>query len=250
MEVNNITPAGAEPHDYEPTAQDMARIEQSKLLILNGGKLETWGDKIKENLNGAEVMVVIAGDGIVTQRLIENGKSIRDPHIWLSPLLAKREVETILNGFIRVDPKNKQYYVTNTNNLLFQLDALDSEYRQGLIQCNQKDIITSHAAFGYLTKAYGFNQVSISGLSPDSEPSIKQIAKVSQFAKNHNAKYIFFESLVSPKLSETIANEVGAKTLILNPIEGVSSEDMKAGKNYFTIMEDNLSNLRLALECK
>jgi len=249
-EVNNITPSGAEPHDYEPTAQDMVRIEQSKLLILNGGKLEAWGDKIKENLNGTGVVIITAGNGIANQQVIEDGKSILDPHVWLSPPLAKVEVKAILNGFIQVDPRNKQYYINNTNNLLSQLDELDGEYKQGLVDCNQKNIITSHAAFGYLGKSYRLNQVPISGLSPDAEPSVKQLAEVTQFAKAHDVKYIFFESLVSPKLADTIAIEVGAKTLVLDPIEGVSGENMKAGKNYLTIMKDNLSNLRLALECK
>ncbi len=249
-EVHNITPSGAEPHDYEPTSQDIVNIEKSKLLILNGGRLEAWGDRIKDNLKGTRVVIVVAGSGITNQQVVEDGKSIQDPHAWLSPPLAKIEIKAILEGFIEVDPKNKNYYDMNTNKLLAQLDQLDKEYRQGLISCNQKNIITSHAAFGYLGKAYGLNQVPISGLSPDAEPSSKQLAEVTQFAKNHHVKYIFFESLVSPKLSETIANEVGAKTLVLDPIEGVSKEDIKSGKNYFTIMTGNLKNLRIALECQ
>jgi len=249
-EVQNITPSGAEPHDYEPTAQDIARIEKSNLLILNGGRFEAWGDKIKDNIKGKQVITIIAGNGIANQQVFEDDKSILDPHVWLSPSLASIEVKAILNGFIQVDSINKSYYYENTNNLLSQLDEIDKEYKQGLMNCNQKDIVTSHAAFGYLGKAYGLNQVPISGLSPDAEPSSKQLAEVSLFAKNHNVKYIFFESLVSPKLSETIAAEIGAKTLVLDPIEGINSEDMKTGKNYLTIMKDNLTNLRLALECR
>ena len=249
-EVQNITPSGAEPHDYEPTAQDIARIEKSNLLILNGGRFEAWGDKIKDNIKGKQVITIIAGNGIANQQVFEDDKFILDPHVWLSPSLASIEVKAILNGFIQVDSINKSYYYENTNNLLSQLDEIDKEYKQGLMNCNQKDIVTSHAAFGYLGKAYGLNQVPISGLSPDAEPSSKQLAEVSLFAKNHNVKYIFFESLVSPKLSETIAAEIGAKTLVLDPIEGINSEDMKTGKNYLTIMKDNLTNLRLALECR
>ena len=249
-EVQNITPSGAEPHDYEPTAQDIVRIEKSNLLILNGGRLEAWGDKIKDNIKGKQVITVIAGNGIVNQQVFEDGKPILDPHVWLNPSLASIEVKAILNGFIQVDPINKSYYYENTNNLLSQLNEIDKEYKQGLMNCNQKDIVTSHAAFGHLGKAYGLNQVPISGLSPDAEPSSKQLAEVSLFAKNHNVKYIFFESLLSPKLSETIAAEVGAKTIVLDPIEGVSGDDMRAGKNYFSIMKDNLTNLRLALECR
>jgi zinc transport system substrate-binding protein len=247
-DIKNITPAGAEPHDYEPTSQEIARIENSNLLILNGG-LEAWGDKIKTNLQGKQTYIVIASEGLLTQQLEEAGKKAQDPHVWLDPKLAKKEVERIKDGYIKVDPTNASYYETNAKNLENKLDKLYGEYKQGLSTCKQKDIVTSHAAFGYLAKEYGLNQVAISGLSPDAEPSSQQLADVAKFAKDHNVKYIFFESLVSPKLSETIANEIGAKTLVLDPIEGLSDDDIKQGKNYFTVMGDNLKNLQTALEC-
>ncbi len=248
-EIKNITPSGSEPHDYEPTSQDIAGIEKSNLLILNGG-VETWGDKIKENLKGKNVEVVVAGEGFLNQTLDEDGKRITDPHVWLSPELAKKEVQKITDGFIKVDPGNIIIYQNNQNKLNKELDQLNSEYRNGLSGCQRKDIITSHAAFGYLATSYGLNQVSIAGLSPDEEPSAKQLADIANFAKKENVKYIFFESLVSPKLSETIASEIGAKTLVLDPLEGLSDDNTKAGKNYFTVMRDNLKSLQEALECK
>src|SRR5258708_33486523 len=112
-------------------------------------------------------------------------------------------------------------------------------FRSGLANCKQKDIITSHAAFGYLASTYGLNQVPIAGLSPDQEPSAKQLAEVANFAKQHNVKYIFFEKLVSPKLSETIASEIGAKTLVLDPLEGLTEYDIKSGKGSFSGMQEN-----------
>ncbi len=248
-EVKNITPAGAEPHDYEPTTQDIARIETSNMLVLNGG-VEAWGDKMKNNLKEKPVMIVIAGEGLLTQQLAEEGEKIQDPHVWLSPQLAKKEVEKIAQGFITVDPTNKSYYERNAKTLENNLDQLDAAYKQGLSNCEQKDIITSHAAFGYLARAYGLNQVAIAGLSPDTEPSSQQLTEVAKFAKENNVKYIFFESLVSPKLSETVAKEVNAKTLVLDPLEGLSDDESKQGKNYFTVMEDNLKNLQEALQCK
>ena len=249
-EVKNITPAGAEPHDYEPTAQDIVLIEKSNLLILNGGKFEVWADKIRDLLKEKNVIIVEAAQDIANQQFEEEGKTIQDPHVWLSPPLAKKEVEHVYQGFVKVDAKNQNYYQINEKKLLTQLDDLDKKYKEGLKNCKQKDIVTSHAAFGYLAKTYDFNQVSITGISPDEEPSAQQLAEVAKFAEEHNVKYIFFESLVSPKLSETIAHEVGAQTLVLDPIEGISNEYMKAGKNYITIMQDNLKNLRIALECK
>jgi len=248
--VQNVTPAGAEPHDYDPSTRDIANIQNSKLLVLNGGSLEAWGNKIKDNLQGTNTVIVTAGQGLTTRTVEEEGKTGTDPHVWLDPLLAKQEVARINEGFDKADPANSGYYDANAKNLAVELDQLDGEYKLGLQSCQQKNIITSHAAFGYLGAQYGLTQVPISGLSPDAEPSNQQLAEVTDFAKQHKVKYIFFESLVSPKLSDTIANEVGAKTLVLDPIEGLSNDDIHAGKNYFTVMQQNLKNLQLALQCK
>lgn len=249
-DVYNITPAGAEPHDYEPSTRDIAKIEDSALLVLNGGKLEAWGDKIKENLQNKNTVTITVGETIATQQIIEDGEKIQDPHIWLDPVLAKKEVEIIAQGLIQVDPANSEFYQTNAQTLLNKLDTLNSKFSQGLNNCAKKDIITSHASFGYLASQYSINQVAISGLSPDSEPSVQKLAEVADFAKKNQVKYIFFESLVSPKLSQTIANEIGAQSLVLNPIEGLSDTDIKNGKNYFSEMENNLKNLKIALACQ
>lgn len=247
-QVQNITPAGAEPHDLEPTSQDIARIEKGDLLILNGG-LEAWGDKIRDEVKGTKVRVVIAGEGLLTQQVVEEGKTAQDPHVWLSPPLAKREVERILQGFRAADPANSDYYDGQAKGLEAQLDQLDAAYRTGLANCRQKDIVTSHAAFGYLASAYGLNQVAIAGLSPDAEPSAREMADIANLAREKQIKYIFFESLVSPKLSETIADEIGAQALVLDPIEGLTGEQIRQGKTYFTVMQENLANLQTALEC-
>ena len=249
-DVVNITPAGAEPHDYEPTAQDIAQIENSKLLVLDGTGLEAWGNNIKQNLNPKNTTVLIVGDGIIDQKVMEDGQDVIDPHIWLSPPLVKQITDKITQALIQIDPANSNYYQTNANSLKAKLDNLDVEYKQGLSNCAEKNIITSHAAFGYLATTYGLNQVSIAGLSPDAEPSPQQLADITKFAKANNVKFIFFESLVSPKLSDTIANEIGAKTLVLNPIEGLTNDEISQGKNYFTEMQNNLSNLKTALQCK
>jgi zinc transport system substrate-binding protein len=248
--VINITPAGAEPHDYEPTAQDIAQIENSKLLVLDGTGLEAWGSSIKQNLDPKNTTVLTVGEGLINQQVMENGQKVIDPHIWLSPPLVKQIVDKIAQAFIQIDPVNTSYYQANADALKTKLDSLDVQYKQGLANCAEKNIITSHAAFGYLATTYGLNQVPIAGLSPDAEPSPQQLADIVKFAKANNVKYIFFESLVSPKLSDTIATEVGAKTLVLNPIEGLTNDEIAQGKTYFTEMQNNLTNLRIALQCK
>lgn len=248
--VYNITPSGAEPHDYDPSTQDIARIEDSQLLVLNGGKLEAWGDKIKSTLQGTNTQVITVGDDIANQMVVEDGNTIRDPHVWLDPKLAKKEVDQILKSLVLIDPVNAAYFTGNAESLKMKLGELDAKFRAGLANCQKKDIITTHAAFGYLAKDYGLNQLSISGLSPDEEPSVQTLANLVDFSKKNGIKYIFFESLVSPKLAETVASEVGASTLVLNPIEGLTDTEIGKGKNYFTEMEQNLTNLKIAFECR
>jgi zinc transport system substrate-binding protein len=158
-------------------------------------------------------------------------------------------VNRIEQGFEQVDPDNARYYGSNRESLNLRLDDLDGEYRRGLAHCVSKDITTSHAAFGYLAATYGLHQVPIFGLSPDAEPSPRQLAGIATFAKQHHVTTIFFESLLSPKISQTIASEIGAKTMVLDPIEGLPARDLAAGKDYLTAMRQNLANLRTALQC-
>jgi zinc transport system substrate-binding protein len=248
--VVNITPAGAEPHDYEPSAGDIVRIDSSQLLILNG-QVEPWGIKIQSDLKGKSTAVLVAGAGLFTQKVTdESGITGIDPHIWLSPTRAKVQVKAILNEFIKLDPQNTDYYITNAATLQAALDKIDSDYKTGLASCQKKDIVTSHAAFGYMASDYGLTQISIAGLSPDAEPSLKEMANITNFVKANGIKYIFFESLVSPKLSQTIANETGAQILVLDPLEGLTPNAIAQGQNYLTVMEQNLHNLKVALNCK
>jgi zinc transport system substrate-binding protein len=248
-DVVSITPASAEPHDYEPTTQDLVRIQNSNMLVLNGGALEAWGNKIKSQLP-ENVLVVTAGEGLANKKLDENGQTIIDPHIWLDPILAKKEVAVIEKGFQKLDPKNSAYFQTNAQKLDGELDVLNTEYLHAFISCTLKDFVTSHAAFGYLGVQYGINQIPISGVSPDEEPSTQKMVEITNLVKAKNIKVIFFESLVSPKLSDTIANETGAKAMVLDPIEGLTKDEIQNGQNYLTIMRQNLNNLQIALQCQ
>jgi zinc transport system substrate-binding protein len=248
--VYTITPAGTEPHDYEPTPQDMVRIQKSDLLILNGGAFEPWGEAVAKELDNQKIIIIKAGDSLATQTIQEDGEEIIDPHIWLNPLLAQKQVEQITQGFIQADPLQSAFYQSRALQLTTKLDILHKKYQDGLAHCEKKSIITSHAAFGYIAKQYGLQQVPISGLSPDEEPSAQRLAYLTNFAQQNKIEYIFFESLVSPKLSQTLANELGAKTLVFNPLEGLTTEELQQGKNYFTVMEENLNHLRIALSCQ
>jgi zinc transport system substrate-binding protein len=248
--VTNITPAGQEPHDYEPLPKDIATIEDSRLLLVNG-LLEPWLANIKANLQNNNITIITTSEQLpVDVTTDENRSTQKDPHTWLSSDIAKQEVNIILQGFIKVDPGNQGTYQKNALELLSDLNELDQGYRQGLKTCANRNIITSHTAFTYLAKAYNLTQIPIAGISPDTEPSTKQLTQIAQFAKENKVKYIFFESLVSPKLSDTLSREIGAKTLVLNPLEGLTPQQISQGADYFSIMKDNLQNLRVALSCQ
>ena len=248
--VANITPAGAEPHDYEPTPQDIARSYGAKVFIMNGGGVDTWAEKIAPDLKANGVTVVDMQDTILLSTAPSGSETTLDPHIWLDPVLAEQEVGLIRDAFAKADPGNAVAYASNAASYIAQLQTLDEEYKAGLASCRIKDIVTSHAAFGYMAKRYGLTQIAIAGLSPDAEPSAEQMADIAQLAKKDNVKYIFFESLVSPKLAQTIATEVGAQTIAFNPLEGLTDAEIASGKTYLTVMRDNLSKLRIALQCK
>lgn len=253
IEVYNIIPSGAEPHSYEPTSKDMALIEDGDLIILNGGGLESWASNLENNILDKN-KILIAGENLFTISQ-ENNDDIHvsnniDPHIWLSPSLAIKMVNSIEERLSSLDETNKEYYKKNAQFLKKKLLDLDSKFSKDLSNCEMNNIVTSHMAFGYLTKDYGLKQIPIAGLSPEEEPSSKEMIKIIKFVKDNNIKYIFFENLMSPKFSETIANETGAKTLVLNPIAGLTDEDINSKEDYFTLMEKNLSNLKIALQCK
>lgn len=264
--VISITPAGIEPHDYEPTAQEIASVLNAHLFVFNGSGLDPWAHRLEADLEkrnisfieATEMIDLIAGeehehdtptldDGVDDHD--DHGEGL-DPHIWLDPAILNQIAGHIADEMKAIDPAHAEGYATRYNTLSERLMALDKSYHAGLTNCTSRDFITSHAAFGYLAKAYNLHQMPIAGLSPEAEPSAQELATIADFAKKNKVAYIFFESLVSPKLANTIASEVGAKTLVLNPIEGLSQDDLAAGKTYFSEMEQNLANLRTALSCK
>lgn len=249
INLTNLVPSGTEPHDWEPTATDIANLEKANVLIYNGAGMEGWIDKVLGSINNNKLITVETSKNL---KLLDNADKEEDlkydPHIWLNPMLAKKQMEAIKNALVEADPANKDYYETNYNNNAQKFDDLDKEFKDTIDKFQRKDIVVAHQAFGYLCDAYGLKQIAIEGLNADSEPTPAKMAEVTKFAKENNVKYIFFEELISPKVSETIAKEIGAKTEVLNPLEGLKDEDIKAGKEYFSVMRENLQALKKALE--
>jgi len=243
VSVTNLTPTGAEPHEFEPSARDMAEMERSRVVIVNGLGLEPWIENAQKNIDPKKTSLLIIGEG---RDISQKG----DPHIWLSLGIMHGMAKQIALTFSEVDSANGATYFNNLAKFDKKINTLADEYRTGLAECKLKSFVTSHNAFGYLADQWGLKQISIAGLSPEAEPSPKDLGNIVSFSKENNVKYIFFESLVSPKLSETIAREIGATTLVLDPIEGITEQDRLKGTDYFSVMRKNLANLRIALSCK
>lgn len=255
VEVALLVPPGAEPHDWEPKAKDVALIKGAKLLLYHGAGLEPAAKLLsKEILGDVPAVAVSKGVPLLTEHdqdaHAKTGHAHShggDPHVWLDPVLAQQEVDNIVQALANIDPANADYYRQNGVRFKGELSKLDEEYRQVLAKLPGRDIVTSHAAFGYLAKRYGLREIAIMGLAPDTEPTPDRMASIVRFCRENKVKYIFFETVVSPKLAETIARETGAGLLILNPLESLTEEELKQGKNYLSVMRDNLANLQKAL---
>ena len=270
MDVVNLVPVGSEPHDYELTANDRKNLENADAVIYNGAGMEEWVDDVKDAMKDKKVPFINTSEGITLaeghhhhhgdaeEEHHEDAKAehnddakeghhhdehVYDPHIWLYPVNAKKQLENIEKAIVNIDPDNKTYYEENYKKYAAEFDKLDKEYAEQLAPYKDKTIVVSHEAFGYICRAYGINQKGIEGLSPESEPSPKKMAEIVDYVKDNGIKVIFFEELVSPKVSEAIAKETGAKTNMLNPLEGLSDEDMKAGKDYIKVMQENLKSI-------
>jgi zinc transport system substrate-binding protein len=239
--IITLIPAGVEPHDYEPTIQQLQQAESADVLFFNGlGFEDSWIGKV-------------TNDNLVDTSVLSNlsqGNQKRNPHIWLDPVFAKAQVQEIENALIEIDPNNKLYYQKNAMNFTDKLDSLDSEIRTALQTCDKKDFIAFHDAFGYFAKRYGLIQHSVQGVSPEGEVLPQRIEEAIKLANDLGLKVIYAEELVDPRFAEVIAQEIpNGKVLILSPLEGIEKDEEDSGMGYLDKMEQNISNLKVGLEC-
>jgi len=249
--IQMLIPAGVEPHDFEPSAKDMADMTDAAVLIYNSDYFETWISKVKKNIDLKQTEIINASQGI---KLMESAnesdehQETFDPHIWLSPKLAMREVANIRDGLIKKFPQKKALLNKNAQRYLKKLAKLDDDYQMTFKDATHKKFVTQHKAFSYLAKDYGLEQIAIAGLSPEEEISPARLAELKKICKEDDIKVIYFEETASSKLAQTLAKEVGIKTAVLNPLESLTKAEQKAGKDYFSIMEENLQALKLTIK--
>lgn len=258
IDVTNMVPSGTEPHDWEPSTNDLKNLEKADVFIYNGADMEPWADDLL--VSRSDTLRVVEASENVELRTTDGEHEHAhehedadhhhgdfDPHVWLDPENAKIEMEAIRDALCAADPENSTVFQSNYEKYAAELDALDEEFREKLAPLPNRTIVVAHEAFGYLCDAYGLTQVGIEGLSPDSEPDPGRMAEVIDFVREHSISTIFFEELVSPKVAEAIASETGAQAKMLSPLEGLSDEQAAAGADYFSVMHDNLAALMEAL---
>ena len=252
-EVISLVPPGVEPHDWEPSPQDVAQVRRARLFVYNGAGFEQSADRLLQAIAGRGVAAVDATAGldlVAGPGDARPGAGSVDPHVWLDPVLARAQVTTIRAALERADPPNAAAYADAARAFTDKLGALHEAYRAGLRECARRSLVVSHGAFTYLARRYDLRQIAVTGRRPESEPSPADLAAIVRAARREGARYVFVETLVSPRLAETLAREVGARMLVLDPVEGLTREAAAAGRDYLSLMRDNLERLRTGLECR
>jgi len=265
-QVTMLLPPGVEPHTFEPRPEDMIRISRAGLFIYTSKYMEPWAEKIITGIDNKKLRVVNAGERVTYQPAMaehehghkESGKhdghhdqKIMDPHIWLDFANAALMVDTILDGFVAADPANAAVYRQNAEPLKKRLAALDLRYRDILSSCSTKKILHGgHYAFGYLARRYNLEYHALSGISSDAEPSAERMVALVREIRSSGAKYLFAEELLSPRLTESLAQEAGAGVLMLYAAPNLSREDTSRNVTFFDLMERNLEQLQKGLQCR
>lgn len=266
VSVTSLTKPGAEPHDLELSPKQISSLAEADLTIYEKGFQPSVDEAVKTSAKSDKTLdVAPAAD--LTLKLSETTQvgsgdehdhaeeghdhaheGDADPHFWTDPVRYKAVANEISQRMSKADPKNKATYEANAKKFTDKLDKLNADFKSGLGKCTNKNLVTGHAAFGYLAQRYGFNQVGVAGVSPEAEPSPSRLKDVAAFAKKNKVTTIYAETLVSPKTSQTVARETGAKVAVLDPIEGITSASK--GKDYFEVMQSNLTTLKTGQACK
>ncbi len=271
VQLVNLMPSGADAHHWEPSAQDIAAVSEADLLLLNGAQYEMWLSKVTDAL-GDHVKVVDTSTGVDLIRVSEDHDHEEhaeeashdheehaeeadhdhehahvhgefDPHYWMDVKAAEQQAKNVLQALIEADPEGKETYEANFAALQSKFDALNASYEKELKPFAGKSIVVPHEAFGYLCRRFNLQQVGIEGLLADGEPNAVRMKEIIDLAKAQGITAVFYEANEDPKLSEQIASEIGATTLPLHSLETITEEERAKGKDYFSIMEDNLKVL-------
>ncbi|MDM5188268.1 metal ABC transporter substrate-binding protein [Bacillus sp. DX4.1] len=258
VNVEAIYPPGADSHTYEPSQKQTVQVAKADLFVYNGAELEPFADKMEKALKKENVKIVNASNGIELRSSseeehhehekdhTEEHHHDKDPHVWLDPTLAMKQAEKIKNALVELQPEHKKEFEKNFAALQTKFTDLDDQFKTVVDNAKTKEILVSHAAYGYWEQRYGLKQIPVAGISASDEPSQKALASITKTAKEHRLKYILFETFSTPKVAEVIQKETGTKILRLNHLATISEDDAKQNKDYFTLMEENVNTLKEA----
>ncbi|MFZ2551919.1 MAG: metal ABC transporter substrate-binding protein [Trichococcus flocculiformis] len=262
-EVSMLLEAGMEVHSFEPSSQMIAEIQDADVFIYNSPEMETWVPDVLASIDTSDMVVICASDAITLleyegeahahdHESEEEGANAGhshtvDPHVWLDPVLAQTEVSTIAEGLAEADPDNAEDYLENAGIYNGKLNELDKAYRAAFEGTENRTFVTQHAAFAYLAARYDLNQISVTGLNAEVEPSAAALATLSDYVKANNISHIYFENNASSQTAETLAEEVGVELAVLSPLEGITEEDQKKGSDYISVMLENLEALKKSI---
>ena len=241
VQVTNLTKPGAEPHDLELAPQDVATLSEADLALYLGG-LQPAVDAAVDGSSTPSLDVSDAADLSLT-----SPDGAVDPHFWLDPMRLADVADAVADELAALDPEAADTFEANAKALRSDLRTLDASFRTGLESCDSRLLVTSHEAFGYLADAYDLEQVGLTGLTPESEPTPAELAELTDLVRDNDVTTVFYETLVSPDVAETVANAAGVETAVLDPIEGLT--DATSGESYLDLMDDNLQALRTGLRC-
>jgi zinc transport system substrate-binding protein len=272
--VESILPPGSDPHTYEPTTKEIVEIAESDAFIYNGAGLESYAKQISESIQSEDVKILEASKGIDLEEHVHNHEGEedshesehtheeegsqedehaghnhgdQDPHVWLDPIRSIQLAEHIKDILVELKPEQEEVFNKNFEELKGKLENLDQEFHTQLESLPRNKIIVSHAAFGYWEKAYGIEQVAVSGLSPTNEPSQKEVQTIIETAEKHGLNHVFFEQNVTPKVADVVRKEIDAEALRIHNLSVLTEEDIKNNEDYFTLMQHNLEELTKAL---
>lgn len=245
--VDNLTPPGVEPHDLELSADDLEALGAADVIVyVSGGFQPAVEDGIAEE----DTRLVDALDVVPSLPPPEGEDEVTvDPHVWLDPGRYSILVAMIAENLAAVRPEDAATFRANAAVFEDELASLDGAFAAGLASCDGRTIVTNHAAFGYLADAYGLEQIAVSGLSPEAEPDPARLAELAELVRRLGVTTVFTEELAPPDVAEALADEAGVVTAVLNPLEGLTAEELAAGQDYVSTMLDNLDTLRGALGC-
>jgi zinc transport system substrate-binding protein len=246
--VANLTPPAAEPHDLELSPASAQRISSADVVVTLSGFQPAVDDAIAERhpahlVDAANIVELLPASVTGAADLQGASSDVLDPHFWLDPTELAALAQPVADALTAADPQDAELYSANAAALVARLTELDAQFQQQLAPFAGATFITSHTSFGYLAARYGLVQIGVTGLDPEAEPSPARMREITNLIREHGVTTLFYETLASPQVIETLASDLGLSVGVLNTLEGLRQDDIDTHQDYLTIMQHNLTAL-------